>query len=99
MSCKGQVQEMKALFKNQSMFSEDQKKKLAQGEENSPVEAPQASTSKILPPQVPKSPSKSQRPTGRESKRQRERESPSGTSVTSRITGFPRKRRQPWTMC
>ncbi|MBW0546910.1 hypothetical protein O181_086625 [Austropuccinia psidii MF-1] len=45
------------------------------------------------------SPSKHQRPTRRARKRQRERTSPSGTSLTHRITGFPRKRRQPWTMC
>ncbi|MBW0585268.1 hypothetical protein O181_124983 [Austropuccinia psidii MF-1] len=36
------------------MFPEDQKKNLAQGNYNSPVEAPQASTSKNLPQQVPK---------------------------------------------
>ncbi|MBW0584521.1 hypothetical protein O181_124236 [Austropuccinia psidii MF-1] len=35
------------------MLSEDQKKKLAQGKDNSPVEAPQASTSKIPPQKVP----------------------------------------------
>ncbi|MBW0495080.1 hypothetical protein O181_034795 [Austropuccinia psidii MF-1] len=35
----------KSLVENQSMLSEDQKE-LAQGKENSPVEAPQASTSK-----------------------------------------------------
>ncbi|MBW0581942.1 hypothetical protein O181_121657 [Austropuccinia psidii MF-1] len=45
------------------------------------------------------SPSKPQRPTRRESKRKMERKSPSGTSLTFRITEFPRKRRQPWTMC
>ncbi|MBW0569302.1 hypothetical protein O181_109017 [Austropuccinia psidii MF-1] len=38
------------------MLSEDQKKKLAQGKENSPVEAPQASTSKNPPQQVPSKP-------------------------------------------
>ncbi|MBW0572130.1 hypothetical protein O181_111845 [Austropuccinia psidii MF-1] len=38
------------------MLSQDQKKKLAQGKENSPVEAPQASTSKNLPQQVPNKP-------------------------------------------
>ncbi|MBW0520835.1 hypothetical protein O181_060550 [Austropuccinia psidii MF-1] len=54
MSCKGQVQQIKAWLKIQSMFSEDQKKKLAQGKDNSPVEAPQASTRKSLPQQVPK---------------------------------------------
>ncbi|MBW0588996.1 hypothetical protein O181_128711 [Austropuccinia psidii MF-1] len=58
MSCKGQVQQIKAWLKNQSMLSEDKKKKLAQGKENSPVEAPQASTSKNLPQQVPKKPKK-----------------------------------------
>ncbi|MBW0582541.1 hypothetical protein O181_122256 [Austropuccinia psidii MF-1] len=40
-----------------------------------------------------------QRPTRRASKMQRERQSPSETSLTCRITGFPRKRRQQWTMC
>ncbi|MBW0528159.1 hypothetical protein O181_067874 [Austropuccinia psidii MF-1] len=34
------------------MLSEDQKKKLAQGKKNSPVEAPQASTSKNPPQKV-----------------------------------------------
>ncbi|MBW0589937.1 hypothetical protein O181_129652 [Austropuccinia psidii MF-1] len=45
MSCKGQAQQIKAWFKNQSMLSEDKKKKFAQGKDNSPVEAPKASTS------------------------------------------------------
>ncbi|MBW0593322.1 hypothetical protein O181_133037 [Austropuccinia psidii MF-1] len=58
MSFKGQVQQIKAWLKNQSMLSEDQKKKLAQGKENSPVEAPQASTSKNPPQQVPSKPKK-----------------------------------------
>ncbi|MBW0500868.1 hypothetical protein O181_040583 [Austropuccinia psidii MF-1] len=52
MSCKGQFQQIKAWMKNQSMLSEDQKK-LAQGKDNSPVEAPQASTSRNTPQQVP----------------------------------------------
>ncbi|MBW0534864.1 hypothetical protein O181_074579 [Austropuccinia psidii MF-1] len=52
-SCKGQVQQIKAWWKTQSMLSEDQKKKLPQGKDNSPVEAPQASTSKNLPKEVP----------------------------------------------
>ncbi|MBW0553153.1 hypothetical protein O181_092868, partial [Austropuccinia psidii MF-1] len=42
---------------------------------------------------------KSQRAIRKARKRQRERQNPSGTSVTQRITEFPRKRRQPWTMC
>ncbi|MBW0584550.1 hypothetical protein O181_124265 [Austropuccinia psidii MF-1] len=40
------------------MLSEDQKKKLAQGKEKSPVEAPQASTRKNPPQQVPNKPKK-----------------------------------------
>ncbi|MBW0586506.1 hypothetical protein O181_126221 [Austropuccinia psidii MF-1] len=53
-SCKGKVQQIKAWLKTQSILSEDQKKKLAQGKDNSPVEALQASTSKNPPQQVPK---------------------------------------------
>ncbi|MBW0589234.1 hypothetical protein O181_128949 [Austropuccinia psidii MF-1] len=56
MSCKGKVQQVKSWLKNQSMLSEDQKKKLAQGKENSPVEAPQASTNKNPPQKVPSKP-------------------------------------------
>ncbi|MBW0516680.1 hypothetical protein O181_056395 [Austropuccinia psidii MF-1] len=54
MSCKGQVQQIKARLKNQSMFSEDQKKNLTQGKENSLVEASQAFTSKNPHQEVPK---------------------------------------------
>ncbi|MBW0488858.1 hypothetical protein O181_028573 [Austropuccinia psidii MF-1] len=50
---KRQVQQIKSWFKSQSILSEDQKKKLAQGKENIPVEAPQASTRKNVPQQVP----------------------------------------------
>ncbi|MBW0580372.1 hypothetical protein O181_120087 [Austropuccinia psidii MF-1] len=57
-SFKEKVQQIKPWLKNQSMLSEDQKKKLSQGKENSPVEAPQASTSKNLPQQVPNNPKK-----------------------------------------
>ncbi|MBW0546880.1 hypothetical protein O181_086595 [Austropuccinia psidii MF-1] len=56
MSCKGQVQKIKAWLKNQSMLSEDKKKKLAQGRDNTPVEAPQASTRKNPPQPVPNKP-------------------------------------------
>ncbi|MBW0514903.1 hypothetical protein O181_054618 [Austropuccinia psidii MF-1] len=59
MSCKGQVQPLKAWLKNQSMLSEDQKKKLAKGKENSPVEDPQASTSKNPPQKLPNKPKQS----------------------------------------
>ncbi|MBW0497887.1 hypothetical protein O181_037602 [Austropuccinia psidii MF-1] len=47
-SLKAKVQQINACFKNQIILSEDQMKKLAQGKENSSVEAPQASTSKNL---------------------------------------------------
>ncbi|MBW0554011.1 hypothetical protein O181_093726 [Austropuccinia psidii MF-1] len=83
MSCNGQVQQIKSWLKNQSMLSVDQKKRLAQGKDNSAVEAPQARTSKP------------QRAIRRASKRQ----NPSGTSLTHRTIEFPRKGRQPWTMC
>ncbi|MBW0548834.1 hypothetical protein O181_088549 [Austropuccinia psidii MF-1] len=53
MSCKGQVQQIKAWLENQSILSEDQTKKLAQGKDNSPVEAPEASKRKNVPQQVP----------------------------------------------
>ncbi|MBW0534356.1 hypothetical protein O181_074071 [Austropuccinia psidii MF-1] len=56
MSCKGQVQQITAWLKNQRMLSEDQKKKLTQGKDNSPVEASKASTSKNPPQQVPNKP-------------------------------------------
>ncbi|MBW0539017.1 hypothetical protein O181_078732 [Austropuccinia psidii MF-1] len=42
---------------------------------------------------------KPQRTIRRASKRQMERQSPSETSLTHRTTEFPRKRRQPWSMC
>ncbi|MBW0510176.1 hypothetical protein O181_049891 [Austropuccinia psidii MF-1] len=58
MSSKGQVQQIKSWLKNQSMLSEDQKKKLTQGEGNSQVEDPQASTSKNPPQKVPNKPKK-----------------------------------------
>ncbi|MBW0593536.1 hypothetical protein O181_133251 [Austropuccinia psidii MF-1] len=99
MSVKGQVQQIKAWLKNQSMLSEDQKKKLAQGKENSPVEAPKHPPAKIRLNKCQTSPSKPQIPTRRASNRQRERQSPSGTSLTLRITESQRRKRQPWTMC
>ncbi|MBW0485556.1 hypothetical protein O181_025271 [Austropuccinia psidii MF-1] len=43
--------------------------------------------------------SKPQRAIRRPSKRKRERQNPSGTSLTHRIKEFPRRRGQPWKMC
>ncbi|MBW0573083.1 hypothetical protein O181_112798 [Austropuccinia psidii MF-1] len=45
-SCKGQLQQIKAFLKHQIRLSGGHKKKLAQGKENIPVEDPQAFTSK-----------------------------------------------------
>ncbi|MBW0544337.1 hypothetical protein O181_084052 [Austropuccinia psidii MF-1] len=64
-------------------------------EEVGPREAKQPSGSSLSHDKCQKSPRKPKRPTRRESKRQ----IPSGTSLTHRTTGFPRKGRQPWTMC
>ncbi|MBW0462822.1 hypothetical protein O181_002537 [Austropuccinia psidii MF-1] len=44
-SFQGQVQNLKAYLKNKQMLSEDQNKELSQRKENTPMEAPQASTS------------------------------------------------------
>ncbi|MBW0490721.1 hypothetical protein O181_030436 [Austropuccinia psidii MF-1] len=50
---KVKVQKIKALLKNKIILSVDHKKKLAQEKDNSPVEAPQESTSRNPPQQVP----------------------------------------------
>ncbi|MBW0564773.1 hypothetical protein O181_104488 [Austropuccinia psidii MF-1] len=84
----------KSLVEKQNMLSEDQKKKLVQGKDNSPLEAPQASTSKTQPHKCQTRARKPQRTI----RRARKRQNPSGTSLTHRITEFPKKRRQPWKM-
>ncbi|MBW0520264.1 hypothetical protein O181_059979 [Austropuccinia psidii MF-1] len=73
MSCEEQVQNIKYWLKNQSMLSEDQKKKLAQGKDNSPVEAPQASTSNNSPQKVPNKGKKTPKNNQKGKQRQRER--------------------------
>ncbi|MBW0540719.1 hypothetical protein O181_080434 [Austropuccinia psidii MF-1] len=83
MSCKGQVQQIKPWLKNQSMLSEDQKKKVAQGKDNTPVEAPQASTSKILPQQVPNEAKRTPKTN------QKGKAKPNETRFTIRTTEFP----------
>ncbi|MBW0561081.1 hypothetical protein O181_100796 [Austropuccinia psidii MF-1] len=87
MSCKGQVQQMKFWLKTQSMLSDDKKKKLAQGKENSPVEAPQASTSAKKGQENPKKQSEGK------VKGKGKRQNTSGTRLNHRITEFPRNRR------
>ncbi|MBW0496061.1 hypothetical protein O181_035776 [Austropuccinia psidii MF-1] len=53
-SCKGQVQNIKAWLKAQRISPEEQKQEMAQKKDKSPVKAPQASPSKNLPQKVPK---------------------------------------------
>ncbi|MBW0506775.1 hypothetical protein O181_046490 [Austropuccinia psidii MF-1] len=98
MSCKGQVRQIKAWLKSQSILSEDQRKKLAQGNENSPVKLLKSPHANIRLNKYQKMARKPQRTIRRASKRKREGQSPSGTSLTNRTPEFPRKRRQPWTM-
>ncbi|MBW0521257.1 hypothetical protein O181_060972 [Austropuccinia psidii MF-1] len=92
MSCKGQVQQIKAWFKNQSLLSEDQQKKLAQGKENSPVEAPQASTIKNLPQQGKKRTSNTQRAIRRARKRKRERQIPVEKALHSELQNYKQRK-------
>ncbi|MBW0542358.1 hypothetical protein O181_082073 [Austropuccinia psidii MF-1] len=68
-------------------------------EEVGPRQGTQPSGSSPSLHKCPKSPSQPQKPTRRARNRQRGRQSPNGTSLTHRITGSPRKKRQPWTMC
>ncbi|MBW0592704.1 hypothetical protein O181_132419 [Austropuccinia psidii MF-1] len=59
--------------------SKDKKKELSQKKENSPLEAPHASTCKNMPQQVPNTGKKAQR------LNRREREPPNGTSPTPEL--------------
>ncbi|MBW0525950.1 hypothetical protein O181_065665 [Austropuccinia psidii MF-1] len=76
MSCKGQVQQIRSWLKTQIMLSEDQMKKLAQGKENIPVEAPQASTSRNSPQQVPNKPKKTPETNQKGKKKAKGKENP-----------------------
>ncbi|MBW0480384.1 hypothetical protein O181_020099 [Austropuccinia psidii MF-1] len=94
MSFKGKVQEIKGWLKNQSIFSEDQMKKLDQGKKNSPGEAAQASTSKNPPQKVlnkdKKAPKSNQN--GKKGKVQVEQALPTELHNS-------REKKQKWTMC
>ncbi|MBW0531676.1 hypothetical protein O181_071391 [Austropuccinia psidii MF-1] len=92
MSCKGKVQQIKAWLKTQSMLSEDQGKILAQGKENSPVEAPQTSIRKTLPQQVPKNRKKAPKTNQKGKQKAKGKAKPKWSSLTHRITRFQRKR-------
>ncbi|MBW0582029.1 hypothetical protein O181_121744 [Austropuccinia psidii MF-1] len=98
MSCKGQDQQIKAWLKNQHIFSEDQKKKLAQGKENSPVDAPQASTSKNLPQKVPNKDKQAPKRNQKGKKNEKGKGKPKWTKPYPQNYRIPKKR-QPWTMC
>ncbi|MBW0567216.1 hypothetical protein O181_106931, partial [Austropuccinia psidii MF-1] len=99
MSCNGPVQQIKAWLKNQSMLSEDQKRRWPKARKTAQWKILKPQKAKVHLNKCQKSPRKQQRPTRRASKRQRERQSGSGASLTRRITIFPRKRREPWKMC
>ncbi|MBW0468541.1 hypothetical protein O181_008256 [Austropuccinia psidii MF-1] len=71
MSCKVQVQKIKVWLKDQSILSVDRKKDLSQKRDNSQVEAPQVSTSKILHQQLLKRERNLQRSIGSIRKRKR----------------------------
>ncbi|MBW0511445.1 hypothetical protein O181_051160 [Austropuccinia psidii MF-1] len=65
---------------------------------NSAVEAPQVSTSKNSPQQVPNKGRKTPKHNHKGKQKKKESHSPSATSLTHRTTELPRKRRMPWTM-
>ncbi|MBW0475736.1 hypothetical protein O181_015451 [Austropuccinia psidii MF-1] len=92
MSYKGQVQQIKAWLKKKRILSEDQEKKLAQGKDNSPVEAPQASTSSKKDKQYPKSNKKCK-------KNAKGKKNLNVKGLTRRLTELQRKKIQPWKMC
>ncbi|MBW0569001.1 hypothetical protein O181_108716 [Austropuccinia psidii MF-1] len=96
--CQRESPKDKILVKKQRILLEDQKK-LAQNKVNSPVEAPQSTTSKNPPLKVLNTGKNSQRLTRKERKRQRKSLSPSGTRLTLRITEFQREKRHLWKMC
>ncbi|MBW0559886.1 hypothetical protein O181_099601 [Austropuccinia psidii MF-1] len=92
-SCKGQVKQIKAWLKNQSILSKDRKGKLAQGKDNNPVQAPQASKKKNPPQQVPNKEKQSPK------RNQKGKAKYKWKDLTHRNTEFQRERRKPCKMC
>ncbi|MBW0592453.1 hypothetical protein O181_132168 [Austropuccinia psidii MF-1] len=66
----------KAWLKSQTILSEDQKQKLAQGKDNSPVKAPQASKSKNTPQKVPRKGKPTPKSNQKGKQKEKEREKP-----------------------
>ncbi|MBW0560245.1 hypothetical protein O181_099960 [Austropuccinia psidii MF-1] len=91
MCCKGQFQHIQSWLKNQSMLSEDQKKKLAQQKENSQVEAPQASKSKNWPQQVPNKPKKTAKTNQKGKQKEKENARPKWNKPYPQIYRTPKK--------
>ncbi|MBW0593798.1 hypothetical protein O181_133513 [Austropuccinia psidii MF-1] len=91
MSCKGHVQQMKAWLKNQSMLSEDQKKKLAQGKDSTPVEAPQASTRKNMPQPVPNKPKQTPKTNNKGKQKEKEKAKPKWNKPYPQNYRIPKK--------
>ncbi|MBW0553985.1 hypothetical protein O181_093700 [Austropuccinia psidii MF-1] len=99
MSCKGQVQQIKAWLKNQSMLSEDQEEKLAHGKENSLVQAPQASTSQIPPQQVPNKPKETPKTNQKGKKKAKGKAKPKWNKPYPHNYRISKKQKTPCTMC
>ncbi|MBW0496556.1 hypothetical protein O181_036271 [Austropuccinia psidii MF-1] len=91
MSCRGQVQEIKAWLKNLLILSEDKKKGLAHKKENRPVGAPQDSTSKNTPQQLPN--------TGKQTPKRNQKGKAQMEQALPPELQDSKERRQPWTMC
>ncbi|MBW0575155.1 hypothetical protein O181_114870 [Austropuccinia psidii MF-1] len=73
------------------MLSEDQKKKLAQGKENSPVEAPQASTSKNPPQKVPNKPKQTPKTNQKGKQKSKGKEKPKWNKLFPQNHRIPKK--------
>ncbi|MBW0510644.1 hypothetical protein O181_050359 [Austropuccinia psidii MF-1] len=73
------------------MLSEDQKKKLAQGKYNSPVDSPQASTRKNLPQQVPNKDNKTPKSNQKGKKKAKVKEKPKWNKPYPQNYRIPKK--------
>ncbi|MBW0544099.1 hypothetical protein O181_083814 [Austropuccinia psidii MF-1] len=91
MSFKGQVQQIKAWLKNLSILSEDQKKKLAQGNDNTPVEAPQESTRKTPPQPVPNKPKQTPKTNQKGKQKEKGKAKPKWNKPYPQNYGIPKK--------
>ncbi|MBW0566159.1 hypothetical protein O181_105874 [Austropuccinia psidii MF-1] len=89
----------KSLVEKKACYERKRRRSWPKARQKAQWMLPKPPQEKVCLNKCPKSPRKPQRPTRRARKRQRERKSPNLTSLTFRITGFPRKRRKKWTIC